>query len=88
MKRLFFGVAVLVALGMLFIGCQWQSEISVINILNGWDFNWVCCLWRMENWAAYDFFRGLMDTAVLLMIAISFILGYRLRDIQEVENHV
>lgn len=60
------------------IGSQWQQEIAVINIANGWDWTFSLHLfeeWNYNNWQAYDFWRLVMD---LISIATCITLCYYL----------
>ena len=74
------------AISMLYIGAQWQQEIAVINISNNWNFVWFMCLWEMSNWAAYDFFRLIMDFCYLASFTIGIGLGYYIYKFKEKTN--
>lgn len=55
-----------------FIGADWQTEIAWINLNNGWEFAWVCQLWKMTNWQALDLFR-LFRYIIVLGLALQSI---------------
>jgi len=74
-KTFFF---LLVCSVILYIGADWQTEICVINIYNGWEtYAWICCLVQVSNWAAFDFWR--LIRYLLVAYWVTLILSYKLK---------
>ena len=44
--------------GFLYMGADWQTEVCVFNISNGWEpYKWIACTLQLSNWAAFDLWR-------------------------------
>ena len=44
--------------GFLYMGADWQTEVCVYNICNGWEpYAWIATTLQISNWAAFDLWR-------------------------------
>jgi len=68
-------ILALVSLSLIFMGCLWQVEISIINTMNGWPFVYVFCLVQLDNWVARDIFYCVFFSCFLLAIFLGYLLG-------------
>lgn len=58
MNKIKFELLLLLTAVFLYLGADWQTEVCIYNIYNGWEpYAWICCSWQLSNWAAFDFWR-------------------------------
>ena len=75
MKRLIGLVTGIATLALLFTGCLWQIEISIINTCNNWEFGYFFCMVTLDNWVARDIFYCVLFTAFIIGLIAAFYLG-------------
>ena len=68
-------LCVLSGLALLFTGCLWQIEITIINDLNGWTFTWIFCSLVLNNWVARDLFYLILFLCYLFTVATAYWMG-------------
>ena len=82
MKKIVASVVALTALALLYMGGQWQHEIALLCVTNGWTFGWPFSMLWSNPWQAMDFFRALQDACFLASVAVASALGYWLHSIR------
>ena len=74
MDKIFYAL-LLVVLGFIFVGSQWQMEISILNTVHGWEFGYFFCLVTLNNWVARDIFYTIQFAVFLLAITTAYFFG-------------
>lgn len=70
MRKAKLELLLLMAAAFLYVGADWQTEVCIYNICNGWEpYAWICCLWQISSWAAFDFWRLIRYVIVGYLLA-------------------
>jgi len=62
-----------IALTLLYMGAQWQHEIAMLCVTNGWPFGWPFSIIWPNPWQAMDFWRLLQDVLFLYFAGSAFL---------------
>ena len=81
-KKTIAALIFVVVLSMFFTGFQWQLEKAQDFLMHPeWgDFNWIFTCWKLNAWAARDFFMMLMDVCWIILCCMLFYYMFKARD--------